>query len=69
MANKMLQVEKMSTAERLQAMEQLWDALCRESPEIPSPDWHGDVLSTRKTPAERGEAEFLTLDQLRKRLS
>lgn len=62
------QIERMSVAERLQAMEQLWDALCRQGAEITSPEWHGDVLADRKSRVERGEAEFLTLDQLRTRL-
>ncbi len=55
-------------AERLQAMEQLWDALCREPEAVPSPGWHGEVLADRKTRAERGEARFLTLEQLRARV-
>lgn len=55
-------------AERLQAMEQLWDALCREAEQVPSPSWHADVLADRKERAERGEAQFLTLEQLRTRL-
>jgi len=63
-----LQIEKMSSAERLRAMEQLWDALCREEQEIPSPDWHGEVLKERAERAERCEARFLTLAQLRSRL-
>ncbi len=62
------QIEKMSTAERLQAMEQLWDAVRRQAVEVPSPDWHRDVLAKRRTRAEQGEARFLTLDQLRTRL-
>jgi len=62
------QIESMSVAERLQAMEQLWDALCRDAGEMPSPEWHRDVLADRKARAQRGEAKFLTLDQLRARL-
>ena len=62
------QIEKMSTSERLQAMEQLWEALCRERPEIASPDWHGHVLKDRKERVERDESKFLTLEQLRSRL-
>jgi len=62
------QIAKMSTAERLQAIEQLWDAICREAPEIPSPEWHRQVLEDRKARAARGEARFLTLEQLRTRL-
>ncbi|MBI2946257.1 MAG: addiction module protein [Verrucomicrobia bacterium] len=62
------QIEKMSIAERLQVMEQLWDALCRDAREIASPEWHRDVLADRKARAQTGEAKFLTLDQLRARL-
>ena len=62
------QIEKMSVAERLQLMEQLWDALCRDARVIASPEWHRDVLADRKARAQRGEAKFLTLDQLRARL-
>ena len=62
------QIEKMSVTERLQAMDQLWDSLIRDGDEIPSPDWHQEVLADRKARAQRGEAKFLTLDQLRSRL-
>ncbi len=62
------QIESMSVAERLRAMEQLWDSLYRYADDMPSPDWHGEVLTDRKTRAQRGEAKFLTLDQLRSRL-
>ena len=58
----------MSVAERLQAMEQLWDALCREGADLGSPDWHEAILADRKARAERGEVKFLTLPQLRFRL-
>ena len=62
------QIEKMSVTERLQAMDQLWDSLNRSGEEIPSPDWHQEILADRKARAQRGEAKFLTLAQLRSRL-
>lgn len=61
-------IEKMSVSERLQTMEQLWDALAREESKVPSPEWHGQVLAERKARVERGEAKFFTLDQLRRYL-
>jgi putative addiction module component (TIGR02574 family) len=61
-------IERMSVTERLQVMDQLWDSLSRYGDEIPSPDWHQDVLADRKRRAQSGEAKFLTLDQLRSRL-
>ena len=62
------QIRGMSMAERLRAMEQLWDTLCREAEDIPSPRWHSDVLAERKKRVESGEARFITLEQLRARL-
>ena len=58
------QIDRMSVTERLQVMDQLWDSLNRCGDEIPSPDWHQDVLADRKTRAQRGEAKFLTLAEL-----
>ncbi len=61
-------LERMSVTERLQAMDQLWDSLTRDSDQIPSLGWHQEVLADRKARAQRGEAKFLTLDQLKSRL-
>ena len=61
------QIDKMSVVERLQAIEQLWDALCREAKDMASPEWHRDILADRKARAERGDATFLTLAELRTR--
>lgn len=58
----------MSLPERLRAIEQLWDAVWREAGEVASPEWHRDILADRKVRAERGEARFLTLAELRTRL-
>ena len=62
------EIDKMSLPERLRAIEQLWDAVCRESGDMASPEWHRDIVANRKARAERGEAKFLTLAQLRTRL-
>jgi Putative addiction module component len=62
------QIRRMSMAERLQALEELWNSVCRDESTLPSPAWHGEVLHDRKTRAERGEARFLTLDELKARL-
>lgn len=63
------EIERMSVTERLQAIDQLWDSLTQDRDEIPSPAWHQDVLADRKARAQRGEAKFLTLEQLGSRLS
>ncbi len=58
------EIEKMSTIERLQAMEKLWDALCNEE-EIESPEWHKDILQERKKKIEKGETEYISLKDLK----
>lgn len=58
------EIEKMSTIERLQAMEELWDSLCKEE-EIESPEWHKDILKERKGKIEKGEAEYIFLEDLK----
>lgn len=62
------QIDRMSVTERLQVMDQLWESLNRCGTEIPSPDWHQEVLADRKARAQSGEAKFLTLAELKSRL-
>mgnify|MGYP006387207911 FL=1 len=54
----------MSTIERLQAMEALWDSLCNEE-EIEFPEWHKDILQERKWKIEKGGAEHISLEDLK----
>lgn len=61
-------LQKMSTAERLQAMEALWDALCHEPEEPKSPEWHRGVLAERKRRIQSGEAKFVSIEEARERL-
>jgi hypothetical protein len=62
------EIERMSFEERLQAMEMLWASLARTPESVASPGWHGEVLAERLAKVGRGEAEFLTMDQLKERL-
>ena len=61
------EIKNMTTVERLEAMELLWDALCDEEEEVRSPVWHEQILKKRKERIESGEANFYTLDQLKER--
>ena len=62
------QIEKMTIAERLEAMERLWESLRLVGHEMVSPEWHRKILMDRKTRAKRGEAKFLSVPQLKARL-
>ena len=59
------EISKMSKLERLQTMEALWDSLIRQTPEIESPEWHRDILDSRKRKIEEDKAEFISVEELR----
>jgi len=61
-----IEIRKMSKAEKLQAMETLWDALSHDQSGIESPDWHEEVLADRKSKMEAGTAIFRPIEALRK---
>jgi hypothetical protein len=54
-----LNVGAMSRQEKLQAMEELWEALSRPEESYPSPEWHGDVLRDRDQALKAGRDEFV----------
>lgn len=62
------EVSRLSKAERLQAMEWLWASLSKEPEEIEPPEWHGEVLAARKAKVDAGDAQFLSVAQLKDRL-
>ncbi|WP_269542760.1 addiction module protein [Cerasicoccus fimbriatus] len=57
------EIKSMDQAERLRLMEELWDAICHDVAEPPSPAWHSEILAERRKKIESGEAEFLTIDE------
>ena len=63
------EIEQMTVAERLEAMELLWRSISAKPERVVSPTWHGEVLQERLAKIESGQAEFLTIAQLKKRLS
>jgi hypothetical protein len=46
-------------------MEILRNTLSAEDEIIESPNWHEEVLSKRKTKIDNGQANFITIDQLK----
>ena len=57
-----LPLAEMSIAEKLEAMEALWDDLSKRADQLPSPDWHRDVLQERKRLVESGQIGFQDWD-------
>ena len=49
-----------------QAMEMLWDDICRGAPDFSSPYWHANVLKEREQRLRDGEDKFADWDQAKK---
>jgi putative addiction module component (TIGR02574 family) len=62
-------IQNMSRVERLQAMELIWRSLSESANDLESPAWHGAVLSERLEKVEAGEGKFLTIPELKTRLT
>lgn len=63
-----LPLSTMSTAEKLAAMEQLWNSLQSEVDSAPAPEWHAKILAERQARIDTGETSFSTIDEVRERL-
>ncbi len=57
-----LPLEKMTLADKLEAMELLWADISRQPTELPSPAWHRDVLDERRRLVAEGKLKFLDWD-------
>jgi hypothetical protein len=64
-----LPLNEMTVAEKLSAMEAIWDDLCHRGETIPSPAWHGEVLAERERLVARGEATFSDWEEARGRIA
>jgi hypothetical protein len=61
-----LKLKEMTTEEKLQTMEILWDDICRIIPDFSSPSWHEDVLKDREQRILDGKDKFVDWDQAKK---
>lgn len=53
-----IELDKMTTTEKIRIMEYLWDDLCKHSGEVPLPSWHEEVLSRREESVSSGKEKF-----------
>ncbi len=63
-----LDLQTMSTAEKLQLMEEIWEDLSTRQPDIASPSWHAEVLAERDRLIESGEEKFIDWEIAKKQL-
>jgi Putative addiction module component len=65
-----LDLGKMTTADKLRLMEDLWQNLAAEDLEIPSPSWHDEVLAERERQRliTSGEESYVAWEVAKKQL-
>ncbi|SPF47713.1 conserved hypothetical protein [Syntrophobacter sp. SbD1] len=61
-------LDKMTTEDKLAAMELLWDDLCHNPEAVSSPAWHEGVLSAREKRVQEGKASFSDLAAAKNRI-
>ena len=63
----MQNIDQMTDIEKIQAMEQLWQALTQNHHAPEPPEWHQSELGMREAKIRDGYARFTSLDQLKER--
>jgi len=63
-----LPLEKMTTEDKIRAMETIWDDLCKKDENIVSPPWHKDILDEREKAIENGKEEFIDWSEAKKQI-
>ena len=63
-----IEIDSLSVPEKLALVDQIWSSLQRDAADIPSPDWHKELLEERLRKLESGEANVSSLADVKKRL-
>jgi hypothetical protein len=63
-----LDLQTMSTAQKLQLMEEIWEDLSAKQPDVASPAWHADILAERDRLIDSGEESFIDWEIAKKQL-
>lgn len=62
------QLRKLSRAQKLKAMEDLWDDLTHEEGRFKSPSWHADALTTTEAAIKAGKVKFTNWEKAKSKL-
>ncbi len=62
-------LSKLSTAEKILLLEELWDRIAADESAIPVPDNHKAELDCRMGKAKASPGSLLTLDELKMRIN
>ena len=63
-----LPLKQMSRAEKLMALEALWEDLSRNEAEVVSPDWHREELAATEARVKSGQEQFMDWETAKREL-
>jgi hypothetical protein len=63
-----IDLQEMTTPEKLRLMEALWQNLSTTSSEVASPEWHGEILAERDRLTSSGEEAFIDWEIAKRQL-
>ena len=63
-----LDLGQMDTSEKPRLMEDRWQNLSRDEQNVPSPSWHGEILSKRERLISSGEEAYIDWEVAKKQL-
>jgi len=66
--NYKLPLDEMTTEEKLEVMESIWEDLCRNPEAVPSPARHASVLNERAAKVQQGEEQITGWEEAKKRM-
>lgn len=64
----MIDLQEMTTPDKLRLMEALWQNLSTTASEVTSPEWHGEILAERDRLTASGEEAFIDWEIAKKQL-
>ena len=62
------EIRQLPLAEKLQIMEALWDDLRAHVEGLPVPEWHKELLDSRRKAVEEGREQVLEWDEVKSSL-
>jgi hypothetical protein len=63
-----LPLERMTTAEKMHVLEEIWDNLCQTPEDVPSPAWHEEILRNREERVRERSARFTDWSQAKQEI-
>ena len=58
-----LPLKEMSLEEKFLTIETVWNDIVNNSPEFPSPKWHGEILKEREAKIKSGEEQTIAWEK------